>query len=45
MLTPITATQRAMGMESVLTLDRVEYDTVRDDELKPPPAILALAGK
>lgn len=41
-LTPVTATQRAMGVESVLTLDRIEYDTVRDDELKPPPAILAL---
>ena len=44
-LTPVTATQRAMGVESLLTLERIEYDTVRDDELKPPPAIVALAGK
>src|SRR5829696_7159588 len=44
-LTPLTATQRAMGVESLLTLERIEYDTVRDDELKPPPAIVALAGK
>jgi hypothetical protein len=39
---PVTATQRAMGVESLLTLDRVEYDTVRDDELRPPPAIQAM---
>jgi hypothetical protein len=44
-MTPVTATQRAMGVESLLTLERIEYDTVRDDELKPPPAIAALAGK
>jgi hypothetical protein len=44
-LTPVTATQRAMGVESVLTLERVEYDTVRDDELRPPPAIVALTAK
>jgi hypothetical protein len=44
-LTPVTATQRAMGVESLLTLERIEYDTVRDDELKPPPSIVALAGK
>ena len=44
-LIPVTATQRAMGVESLLTLERIEYDTVRDDELKPPPAIMALAGK
>jgi hypothetical protein len=44
-MTPVTATQRAMGVESLLTLERVEYDTVRDDELKPPPGIVALAGK
>ena len=44
-LTPVTATQRAMGVESLLTLERIEYDTVRDDELKPPAAIVALAGK
>ncbi len=44
-LTPITALQRAMGVESLLTLERVEYDTVRDEELRPPPVILALAGK
>jgi hypothetical protein len=44
-LTPVTATQRAMGVESVLTLDRVEYDTVRDDELRPPAAIVALTAK
>jgi hypothetical protein len=44
-LTPVSATQRAMGVESLLTLDRIEYDTVRDDELKPPPAIAALAGR
>jgi hypothetical protein len=34
-----------MGVESVLTLERVEYDTVRDDELRPPPAIVALTAK
>ena len=44
-LTPVSATQRAMGVESLLTLERIEYDTVRDDELRPPPAIVALAGK
>jgi hypothetical protein len=44
-MTPLTATQRAMGVESLLTIERIEYDTVHDDELKLPPAIAALAGK
>jgi hypothetical protein len=42
---PVSATQRAMGVESLLTLERVEYDTVRDDELRAPAAIVALTGK
>ena len=44
-LTPITALQRAMGVESLLTLERVEYDTVRDEELRPPPAIAGACGQ
>jgi hypothetical protein len=44
-LTPVTATQRAMGVESVLTLERVEYNSVRDEELRAPGAIMALVGK
>jgi hypothetical protein len=44
-LMPVSATQRAMGIESVLTIQQIEYDTVRDEELAPPPAIAALKGK
>jgi hypothetical protein len=41
-LTPVIATQRAMGVESLLTLERIEYDNVRDEELRPPAAIQGL---
>ena len=39
---PITATQRALGVESLLTVEQIAYDTVRDEELRPPAAILTL---
>jgi hypothetical protein len=41
-LVPISATQRALGVESLLTVEDIAYDTVRDEELRPPAAILAL---
>ena len=41
-LVPVTATQRALGVESLLSVDRIAYDSVRDEELRPPAAILAL---
>jgi hypothetical protein len=41
-LVPVRATQRALGVESLLTVEQIAYDTVRDEELRPPPAILAL---
>jgi hypothetical protein len=39
---PTTARQRAMGVESVLTIERVEYDRVPADVFALPPAIAAL---
>lgn len=39
---PTTARQRAMGVESVLTIERVEYDRVLPDAFALPPAIAAL---
>jgi hypothetical protein len=39
---PTTARQRAMGVESLLTIDRVEYDRVPPDAFTLPPAIAAL---
>jgi hypothetical protein len=39
---PTTARQRAMGVESVLTIERVEYDRVPADAFVLPPAIAAL---
>lgn len=42
-LTATTARQRAMGIESVLTISAVEYDTVPADAFALPPAIAALA--
>ena len=41
-LVPISATQRALGVESLLTVEHIAHDTVRDEELRPPAAILAL---
>jgi hypothetical protein len=41
-LVPISATQRALGVESLLTVEDIAYDTIRDEELRPPAAILAL---
>jgi hypothetical protein len=41
-LVPISATQRALGVESLLTVEQIAYDTVRDEELRPPAAILTL---
>jgi len=41
-LTATSARQRAMGIESVLTISSVEYDTVSPDAFALPPAIAAL---
>jgi len=39
---PTTARQKAMGVESVLTIERVEYDRVPADAFALPPPIAAL---
>lgn len=42
---PTRTVQRAMGIEQVLTLDSVDFDTVPDSAFALPPEIKALVGK
>jgi len=42
---PTTVVQRALGIEQVVTIDSVEYDTVQASAFEPPAAVKALISK